>query len=188
MDLGPPVRLFRRVPLRVPLAVLAFPQERLRLFQISRPGKLKKLANPASTQSLSVSLQAFSVFFVCIAVTSDMICYLFIPVHWLFFAASTYVWVQYVWHTGELDDSTKSTDGSSRAQNLTGDDSHCRKRRVRTDCLFVAAIRLHRSGDTSSRIQGSRGHKAVAPPSRSLQAVCGPLVSSNEHPSWCTRS
>lgn len=29
-----------------------------------------------------------------------MICFFFIPVHWLFFAASTYVWVQYVWHTG----------------------------------------------------------------------------------------
>lgn len=42
---------------------------------------------------------AFSVFFVFIAFTSDMICFLFIPVHWLFFAASTYVWVQYVWHT-----------------------------------------------------------------------------------------
>lgn len=44
-------------------------------------------------------LQAFSVFFICIALTSDMICFFFIPVHWLFFAASTYVWVQYVWHT-----------------------------------------------------------------------------------------
>ncbi|KAJ1522174.1 hypothetical protein ONE63_002484 [Megalurothrips usitatus] len=42
---------------------------------------------------------AFSVFFICIALTSDMICLFFIPVHWLFFAASTYVWVQYVWHT-----------------------------------------------------------------------------------------
>jgi len=42
---------------------------------------------------------AFSMFFVLIALTSDMICFLFIPVHWLFFAASTYVWVQYVWHT-----------------------------------------------------------------------------------------
>lgn len=42
---------------------------------------------------------AFSVFFICIALTSDMVCFLFIPVHWLFFAASTYVWVQYVWHT-----------------------------------------------------------------------------------------
>ncbi|XP_077977202.1 macoilin-like [Glandiceps talaboti] len=42
---------------------------------------------------------AFSVFFICIAFTSDMVCLLFIPVHWLFFAASTYVWVQFVWHT-----------------------------------------------------------------------------------------
>uniref|UniRef100_A0A7N6ANF2 Macoilin n=1 Tax=Anabas testudineus TaxID=64144 RepID=A0A7N6ANF2_ANATE len=39
---------------------------------------------------------AFSVFFVCVAFTSDIICLLFIPVQWLFFAASTYVWVQYV--------------------------------------------------------------------------------------------
>lgn len=42
---------------------------------------------------------AFSVFFICLALTSDMICLLFIPVNWLFFAASTYVWVQYVWYT-----------------------------------------------------------------------------------------
>ncbi|EEB13966.1 Macoilin, putative [Pediculus humanus corporis] len=42
---------------------------------------------------------AFSALFVCIAATSDMICFFFIPVHWLFFLASTYVWVQYVWHT-----------------------------------------------------------------------------------------
>ncbi|KAG1656163.1 Macoilin [Nymphon striatum] len=42
---------------------------------------------------------AFSVFFVFISLTSDMICYLFIPIQWLFFAASTYVWVQYIWHT-----------------------------------------------------------------------------------------
>ncbi|XP_055718960.1 macoilin-2-like isoform X2 [Salvelinus fontinalis] len=42
---------------------------------------------------------AFSLFFVCVALTSDTICLLFIPVQWLFFAASTYVWVQYVWHT-----------------------------------------------------------------------------------------
>lgn len=28
-----------------------------------------------------------------------MIYFLFIPVHWLFFAASTYVWVQHVWCT-----------------------------------------------------------------------------------------
>lgn len=51
--------------------------------------------------SHSFYTQAFSVFFVCVAFTSDIICLLFIPVQWLFFAASTYVWVQYVWHTGQ---------------------------------------------------------------------------------------
>lgn len=55
----------------------------------------------------SRSLQAFSVLFVCIAITSDLICLFFIPVHWLFFAASTYVWVQYVWHTGESTSSVE---------------------------------------------------------------------------------
>ncbi|XP_059057807.1 macoilin [Achroia grisella] len=42
---------------------------------------------------------AFSMFFICIALTSDMICFFFIPVQYIFFAASTYVWVQYVWYT-----------------------------------------------------------------------------------------
>ncbi|XP_030750477.1 macoilin-1 [Sitophilus oryzae] len=42
---------------------------------------------------------AFSIFFVLIAMTSDMLCYFFIPVNWLFFVASSYVWIQYVWHT-----------------------------------------------------------------------------------------
>ncbi|XP_022094783.1 macoilin-like [Acanthaster planci] len=42
---------------------------------------------------------AFSVVFIFIAFTSDMICLLFIPVHWLFFVASTYVWVEFVSHT-----------------------------------------------------------------------------------------
>ncbi|CAK1586682.1 unnamed protein product, partial [Parnassius mnemosyne] len=42
---------------------------------------------------------AFSMFFICIALTSDMICFFFIPLQYIFFAASTYVWVQYVWYT-----------------------------------------------------------------------------------------
>ncbi|XP_047992875.1 macoilin-2 [Leguminivora glycinivorella] len=42
---------------------------------------------------------AFSVFFICIALTSDMICFFFIPLQYIFFAASTYVWVQYVWYS-----------------------------------------------------------------------------------------
>ncbi|CAH3126410.1 unnamed protein product [Porites lobata] len=42
---------------------------------------------------------AFSLLFLTLAFCSDLICLMFLPVHWLFFAASTYVWVQYVWHT-----------------------------------------------------------------------------------------
>lgn len=42
---------------------------------------------------------AFSILFVCVALASDLLAFFFIPVNWLFFAASTYVWVQYVWHT-----------------------------------------------------------------------------------------
>lgn len=40
--------------------------------------------------------------FVSRSIASDIVCYLYVPVQWLYFAASTYVWVQYVWHTGEL--------------------------------------------------------------------------------------
>lgn len=60
----------------------------------------KNMAYILSKLYFVIYFQAFSVFFICIALTSDMICFFFIPVHWLFFAASTYVWVQYVWHTG----------------------------------------------------------------------------------------
>ncbi|VDO48470.1 unnamed protein product [Haemonchus placei] len=41
----------------------------------------------------------FSVLFVCVTATSDLICYLFIPVKFLVFLASTYVWVHVIWHT-----------------------------------------------------------------------------------------
>lgn len=44
--------------------------------------------------------QAFSLLFLTLAFCSDLICLMLLPVHWLFFAASTYVWVQFVWHTG----------------------------------------------------------------------------------------
>ncbi|KAL1464951.1 hypothetical protein WDU94_004551 [Cyamophila willieti] len=36
--------------------------------------------------------------FVCIAFTSDVLCYFFIPVQYLFFAASTWVWVHYIYN------------------------------------------------------------------------------------------
>jgi len=41
----------------------------------------------------------FSIFFVLIAFITDLTCYILLPVQWLFFAASSYVWIQYVWQT-----------------------------------------------------------------------------------------
>ncbi|CAF4222391.1 unnamed protein product [Rotaria sp. Silwood2] len=41
----------------------------------------------------------FSLFFVLIAFIADLICYIILPIQWLFFAASSYVWIQYVWQT-----------------------------------------------------------------------------------------
>ncbi|XP_028415278.1 macoilin-like [Dendronephthya gigantea] len=41
----------------------------------------------------------FSLLFLGLALCSDVVCLMVLPIHWLFFAASTYVWVQFVWHT-----------------------------------------------------------------------------------------
>uniref|UniRef100_A0A915DHH0 Uncharacterized protein n=1 Tax=Ditylenchus dipsaci TaxID=166011 RepID=A0A915DHH0_9BILA len=41
--------------------------------------------------SSSLHYSAFSVFFVCVTATSDLVCYLFIPIQVLLFIASTYV-------------------------------------------------------------------------------------------------
>uniref|UniRef100_A0A0R3S1Q3 Glycerophosphocholine acyltransferase 1 n=1 Tax=Elaeophora elaphi TaxID=1147741 RepID=A0A0R3S1Q3_9BILA len=46
-------------------------------------------------------LLAFSAFFVCATVTTDLICFIFLPVQLLFFLASTYVWILLVWQTAE---------------------------------------------------------------------------------------
>jgi hypothetical protein len=43
---------------------------------------------------------AFSFLFICIAITSDLICLFLIPLNWIFFIASTFVWIQFIWiHT-----------------------------------------------------------------------------------------
>ncbi|KAK7907680.1 hypothetical protein WMY93_016292 [Mugilogobius chulae] len=39
------------------------------------------------------------VVFVCAAFTLDIFCLVFVPLHWLFFVASTYVLFNYIWHT-----------------------------------------------------------------------------------------
>lgn len=61
----------------------------------------RMICNVCRYMNCRLVFQAFSTFFVCIAATSDFVWYLVIPVQWLFFFASTYVWVQYVWHTGD---------------------------------------------------------------------------------------
>ncbi|KAH7698982.1 Macoilin [Aphelenchoides avenae] len=53
------------------------------------------------TFASSLHYSAFSVFFVCITATSDLVCYLFIPVQVLLFIASTYVWVQFVYQSSD---------------------------------------------------------------------------------------
>ena len=117
--------------------------------------------------------QAFSVFFVCVAFTSDIICLLFIPVQWLFFAASTYVWVQYVWHTGKsrwpiFDIELfiiiiHSTDvflqsdvsvvhvGSAAGVCDLCPPGVCRERGVSPHCVSVDTVRLHRSSHPLQR-------------------------------------
>ncbi|XP_062857536.1 macoilin [Trichomycterus rosablanca] len=42
---------------------------------------------------------AICMIFVCAAFTLDIFCLIFLPLHWLFFAASTYVLLNYIWHT-----------------------------------------------------------------------------------------
>ncbi|KAJ0061152.1 hypothetical protein NL108_008836, partial [Boleophthalmus pectinirostris] len=39
--------------------------------------------------------------FICAAFTLDIFCLVFVPLHWLFFVASTYVLFNYIWHTAE---------------------------------------------------------------------------------------
>lgn len=60
----------------------------------------------------------FSVLFVCVTATSDLICYLFIPVRVLIFLASTYVWVNLVWHTNGGFIRTLTTILTDRSQGV----------------------------------------------------------------------
>lgn len=33
------------------------------------------------------------------AITLDMFCYYFLPIQWIFFLSSSYVWLKYIWYT-----------------------------------------------------------------------------------------
>ena len=46
------------------------------------------------------SLQGLTILFLVVTLCADLLCLVVLPVHWLFFAASTYVWVHFVWNTG----------------------------------------------------------------------------------------
>uniref|UniRef100_A0A3Q1GI99 Si:dkey-12h9.6 n=1 Tax=Acanthochromis polyacanthus TaxID=80966 RepID=A0A3Q1GI99_9TELE len=65
------------------------------------------------------------VVFVCAAFTLDIFCLIFVPLHWLFFVASTYVLFNYIWHTKGICISTVSlwillvyTEASLRLKDL----------------------------------------------------------------------
>lgn len=49
------------------------------------------IANPSSAR--------FSILFVCVTATSDLICYLFIPIRFLVFIATVFVWINYFYQT-----------------------------------------------------------------------------------------
>ena len=84
------------------MARVAFLAIRTRHLQVSRPGMycfcyifihFMKIIN------CFLIFQAFSLFFSCLSLTSDILCSYAIKDDWIFFLASSYVWVQYVWHT-----------------------------------------------------------------------------------------
>ncbi|XP_059837342.1 macoilin-like [Hypanus sabinus] len=65
-------------------------------FEYLWPGWLfvKGVYDSSRYQGLTISI-----LFVCAAFTSDVFCFIFIPLHWLFFIASIYVWIQYLWNS-----------------------------------------------------------------------------------------
>lgn len=60
--------------------------------------------NGFTEMKVFLCLQVICVVFVCAAFTLDIFCLIFVPLHWLFFVASTYVLFNYIWHTGECVD------------------------------------------------------------------------------------
>ena len=132
-----------------------------------------------------------------------MICFLFIPVHWLFFAASTYVWVQYVWHTGEFSEmsddklvaSLISEQINLSIHNMPQQSPWCqmsqkcselinqkaifsfREGNMSANSVSLAALRLHRGGDSAEGIQIPFWHEEPSISSRSMSTLRSPLVS-----------
>ncbi len=68
---------------------------------------------------------------------------MFLPVQWLFFAASTYVWVQYVWHTGRFTFFRAETSDRRNIESLSNY-FHIRKRHLPSDRVTLVPLCLHR--------------------------------------------
>ena len=115
-----------------------------------------------------------------------MICFLFIPVHWLFFAASTYVWVQYVWHTGKFKlPNIKNFKllllliSCCNVRCSHWDVISCfpyRKGYMLTNSISMASVCLYRGFHSPERIQSSYRHEASSISFGSLSAICSTLV------------
>lgn len=99
-------RLFGRISFWISMAILVVASLSTWLLQIQRISEFLSGFFEIKIffwfEVFLLIFQAFSILFVCIAFTSDLICLFFIPAQWLFFVASTYVWVQFVWHTGKF--------------------------------------------------------------------------------------
>lgn len=92
-------------------------------------------------------------FFVFIAFVTDLICYILLPIQWLFFAASSYVWIQYVWQTGTL---VKAVRIHSVTRALS-----CRTWNLSRDSCALGAVRLARSVGATTRHQDDRSVSAI---------------------------
>lgn len=63
------------------------------------PSNYSKIEISFLNYSNNNRFQRFSVLFICVTATSDLICYLFIPIRMLIFLATTYVWISLYYHT-----------------------------------------------------------------------------------------
>ena len=121
VDTGATGRFHPRIQTGVPVAMLALLRECIHHFPLPWPGEnppmwfhivccfpdgenSKNESNAFNSNDLCLCFQVICVVFVCAAFTLDIFCLIFVPLHWLFFVASTYVLFNYIWHTGEFDD------------------------------------------------------------------------------------
>ncbi|MEQ2196412.1 hypothetical protein XENOCAPTIV_025810, partial [Xenoophorus captivus] len=102
------------------------------------------------------------VVFVCAAFTLDIFCLIFVPLHWLFFAASTYVLFNYIWHTGSKW-KIKPESGQYQCQNgamVAHDDPHS------SHCLQIRSEE-RATEKASQEVRSAESNRQPPPPSSS---------------------